>query len=346
MRDDSAVAELFEIAASTAPLQERAQGLVERLEHWLPIDATWLALSDPRSDVYTTIGSTGLEGSVLTYLDRPAVAQEIQRAGLNRNQAPVSLAELPVAADDLPTWADCLIPAGFRNGLGVPLFETGGPYLGMLTLFFGGRQPLSGALRERVGQLSPVIARGVSPLRSLLATARIVQGATSGAVLFRDGTVSPLPGLEDHALLVADSPVVGIARDGLLAGQVYRSFLWPAGEGPRPTSHLRLTVLAATEVPLFVLGTLLVTPRAECRGLTPRELQVLGLLVDGRSNQQIAKNLSVAARTVATHVEHLLAKLDAPTRTAAAVLAEREGCYVPASPDAPPATRHHSTGGR
>ena len=263
MRDDWAVAELFEIAASTAPLQERAQGLVDRLEHWLPVDATWLALSDPGSNVYATIGSTGLERSVLTYLDRPAVAQEIQRAGLNHNQAPLSLAELPIAADELPTWADCLVPAGFRDGLGVPLFEVGGPYLGMLTLFFGGQEPPSGVLRDRIRQLSPVIARGVSPLRSLLATARLVQGATSGAVLFRDGTVSPLPGLpgrEDHALLVADSAVVGIARDGLLAGQVYRSFLWPAPEGPRPLSHLRMTVLGASEVPVFVLGTLLVSP--------------------------------------------------------------------------------------
>ena len=93
-----------------------------------------------------------------------------------------------------------------------------------------------------------------------------------------------------------------------------------------------MTVLAAAEVPAFVLGTLLVTPRVDCRGLTPRELQVLGLLVDGRSNQQIAKRLAVAPRTVAAHMEHLLNKLEAPTRTLAAVRAEREGCYVPPRP--------------
>ena len=75
----------------------------------------------------------------------------------------------------------------------------------------------------------------------------------------------------------------------------------------------------------------LVTPDADCRGLTPRELQVLGLLVDGRSNQQIARSLAVAPRTVAAHVEHLLDKMEAPTGTLAAVRAEREGCYVPSS---------------
>jgi DNA-binding NarL/FixJ family response regulator len=52
--------------------------------------------------------------------------------------------------------------------------------------------------------------------------------------------------------------------------------------------------------------------------------------VDGCSNQQIARSLAIAARTVAAHVEHILHKLEVPTRTLAAVLAEREGCYVPA----------------
>jgi DNA-binding NarL/FixJ family response regulator len=90
-----------------------------------------------------------------------------------------------------------------------------------------------------------------------------------------------------------------------------------------------MTALAATELPAFVLGALLMTPDVDARGLTPRELQVLGLLVDGRTNQQIARRLAVAPRTIAAHVEHLLDKLEAPTRTLAAVWAEREGCYVP-----------------
>ena len=92
-----------------------------------------------------------------------------------------------------------------------------------------------------------------------------------------------------------------------------------------------MTVLAAPDVPPFVLGALLVTPDAECRGLTPRELEVLGLLVAGRSNQQIAGRLAITPRTVAAHVEHILHKLNVPTRTEAAVRAERDGCYIPST---------------
>ena len=57
---------------------------------------------------------------------------------------------------------------------------------------------------------------------------------------------------------------------------------------------------------------------------------MLGLLVEGSSNQEIAQMLVVAQRTVAAHLEHILGKLEAATRTLAAVRAERDGLYVPA----------------
>ena len=49
--------------------------------------------------------------------------------------------------------------------------------------------------------------------------------------------------------------------------------------------------------------------------LTPRERQVAALVAEGLSNRQIAERLAVAKRTVDTHVEHILAKLDFTSRT-------------------------------
>ncbi|MGK5173026.1 response regulator transcription factor [Geodermatophilus sp. CPCC 205761] len=94
---------------------------------------------------------------------------------------------------------------------------------------------------------------------------------------------------------------------------------------------MRVTALAAPDdVPAVLCGVVLLSPVSDLHGLTPRELEVLGLLVDGYSNHEIARTLVVAPRTVAAHLEHLLVKLGAPTRTLAAVRAEREGLYVPA----------------
>lgn len=59
--------------------------------------------------------------------------------------------------------------------------------------------------------------------------------------------------------------------------------------------------------------------------LTPRELEVLTLLADGLSNRRIAKRLEISEHTVKFHVNSLLLKLDADTRTAAVVTAARLG---------------------
>ena len=57
----------------------------------------------------------------------------------------------------------------------------------------------------------------------------------------------------------------------------------------------------------------------------------MGLLVDGLSNAQIAALFRITERTVATHVEHILAKLRVSSRALAAAVASREGLFVPHS---------------
>jgi predicted ATPase/DNA-binding CsgD family transcriptional regulator len=58
-------------------------------------------------------------------------------------------------------------------------------------------------------------------------------------------------------------------------------------------------------------------------GLTPRELEVVRLLVDGQSDRQIGERLFISHRTVMTHITHILAKLEVESRTAAATFAVR-----------------------
>jgi DNA-binding CsgD family transcriptional regulator/tetratricopeptide (TPR) repeat protein len=65
--------------------------------------------------------------------------------------------------------------------------------------------------------------------------------------------------------------------------------------------------------------------RPTLAGLTPRELEVLGLLVEGRSNRQIAEQLFISAKTASVHVTNLLAKLGVHSRLEAAATARRLG---------------------
>jgi DNA-binding NarL/FixJ family response regulator len=60
-------------------------------------------------------------------------------------------------------------------------------------------------------------------------------------------------------------------------------------------------------------------------GLTPRELDVLRLLVEGRSDREIGEALFIGTRTVQTHVANLFAKLGVNARAEAAAVAVRRG---------------------
>jgi DNA-binding NarL/FixJ family response regulator len=59
--------------------------------------------------------------------------------------------------------------------------------------------------------------------------------------------------------------------------------------------------------------------------LTPRELEVLEVLATGARNHEIARRLGMSEKTVRNHVSQVLAKLQVPDRTAAALRAREAG---------------------
>jgi DNA-binding CsgD family transcriptional regulator/tetratricopeptide (TPR) repeat protein len=69
--------------------------------------------------------------------------------------------------------------------------------------------------------------------------------------------------------------------------------------------------------------------RAHPLGLTRREHEVLDLIVDGRTNAEIARQLFISVKTVDHHVSAVLAKLGVPDRNAAATRAARLGVAGP-----------------
>src|SRR3954471_14931066 len=155
--------ELAEIADSASPLPERAEGMLERLRRLVPFDAAWLALADPMSSRYTSLASTDLDESTLQYLSGPEMARDIEVTHTDRGRPPLSPSDLPCPAAELPTWAECFIPAGFHEALGVALFDGGERHVGHLALLFGSKQPPAPVMRRRLHQLVPILARGIDP---------------------------------------------------------------------------------------------------------------------------------------------------------------------------------------
>jgi DNA-binding NarL/FixJ family response regulator len=79
-----------------------------------------------------------------------------------------------------------------------------------------------------------------------------------------------------------------------------------------------------SEEPSAVLAREILAPDGR-EELSKREFDVLGLLALGRSNKQIARELSITPNTVKTHVSSILGKLGAESRTQAAL-------YLPGGP--------------
>ncbi len=71
-------------------------------------------------------------------------------------------------------------------------------------------------------------------------------------------------------------------------------------------------------MPAFLMGK----DREEM--LTAREREILQLLADGMSNADVAQRLFISQETVKSHVRHILAKLEADTRTHAVAIALRD----------------------
>lgn len=318
------------ITALPGDVADRVPELLHTLHRLVPYQGSVLQVLNPELREFETLGGAGYGEPVLAYLRSSEHYHEMELLGMDRDRPPMCVRDAPVPPAELASWAEHLEPAGFREGIGITLFSSDGRHLGLLSMHTDDPAHPSDAARDFLGILAPLIADAVDPMRSLVTLSRIVSDAQAGVVLTRAGNVMPIPGLPGHPLLARGSTVSEVAAASLTEGGGYHSFLCPHRPAGGSEGHVRITVLPCpTTAPLHLRAIVLTSPPGDLRGLTRRELEILGLLVDGWSNQRIASRLVIAQRTVAAHVEHILSKLSAPSRTLAAVRALRLGLYVP-----------------
>jgi DNA-binding NarL/FixJ family response regulator len=123
--------------------------------------------------------------------------------------------------------------------------------------------------------------------------------------------------------------LVGSPRDrSRLRSQLDESSVTIVGEFP--------SVAAARRAEVDADGILLAADEASdeeqleplAEPLTPRELEVLALVAEGRSNKAIAEALGISDQTVKFHVASITGKLGATNRTESVRLAVRQGLIV------------------
>ena len=124
----------------------------------------------------------------------------------------------------------------------------------------------------------------------------------------------------------------------LAVADVYQAMREPRPHRPALTptaaaTQLRAEVKAgrldadAVEAVLGAAGHRVLRRPEGSAGLTPREVEVLRLLVRGLPNRGIAEQLVITPKTVENHVEHIYAKIEASNRAGASLFAMRHGLF-------------------
>lgn len=175
-------------------------------------------------------------------------------------------------------------------------------------------------------------ALAFSALREQLARAETEPGTAQAAVAIdaRRGTLRSLSPAASRLLreyFGTDSAGAGRLPEAL-AGWLAAARVASAGDAPRGPLVVRnpggqLTVSTAAlrpEETLLLLRESRAAPPPSgepLATLSPREAEILGWISEGKRNSEIATILGISLRTVEKHVEHILDKLGAETRSAA-----------------------------
>ena len=135
----------------------------------------------------------------------------------------------------------------------------------------------------------------------------------------------------ERALEAERIPTLALVRDEETALEALRAgasgVLLRAADGERLLAAAHAVAQGVGVLEPALLRSLVAARAApaDSLSLTPRETEVLNLLAEGLSNKLVAERLKISEHTAKFHVNAILNKLGAETRTEAVVLAARRG---------------------
>lgn len=307
-------------------LSDRALEISTLIRDLVKCSAFNLTAWDPlsRTHKHHTLAHAGYTDEVLAHVNDAFVAENPAFAIAHRDD-PRSLRWRDYQSDwnlwfpDTLTAREYLIPSGFHEGSTMCLRLPSGRYVGALHMNWNSASSATDTRRETTERFRPVLAELCDHLRlpSILAEGlgdgvfALVMSLNGAVCEFRTRAVGPHLG-ENGALRRLLLQTLG--------SRTPRQFLWPDEDGichQVNVTPCRREMALITEQPI-----------PWPYDLTYREIEVLHLISTGLSNSQIAEQLSVARRTVSTHVEHILAKMNCFSRSQLAARAILEGLML------------------
>jgi DNA-binding NarL/FixJ family response regulator len=311
------------VVASGASMEERARDAVDELQKLIPMENALLSYFAPSSGTRTAIVNNGYSDRLVACLNGNTYQAElVEPFALPNNGWPVRENDLPVDPMSLRCVSEHFRPEGLYNGLMCALVTSDSRYVGFLDMSSRDHNGPSDEACAVIGHLAPTLAILVDPLQSARRLAATLDHRATAVGFLPDGQAVSLQGAPVPEALTSQATALHEAlRKALAGGRPSTAFLWPE----TASSWYRCRAFRCHDG-TFVVGVMPPDPSLE---LTRRELEVLTCLTEGRANAEIADKMYITVRTVKAHVEHILAKLGVPSRTAAVVRAMADGLRLP-----------------
>ena len=215
-----------------------------------------------------------------------------------------------------------------------------------------------GTIRVLVAASSAVVRAGLEALIASNPALEVVGRAADAAALERNARIlrpdvvlfevephddDPMASLEPLLAGRADTPALVVLADDARGGWTAEALrAGVRGVLPREATAGEIVaavgaaatglVVLSSDLAEALLPTLSSTARAlpptPIQALTPREVEVLGMLAEGLGNKIIARRLGISEHTIKFHVGSIFAKLNASSRTEAVTIGARQGLIM------------------
>lgn len=266
---------------------------------------------DPVLRRHRTVASDGYRDDALALMD--AHFHEDPRFPVVRSQGrPLRMCEIRPDERCGTMFDEVIHPAGFTDGISVGL-AVGGRYVGSLHA-----STASGGVDDETASILRLLSADLSclvdPLDGVLVD---VSPEERGAFAWSppDGRSVALTPSCRPSLVSSGSPLAALLDPAS----------WPSRVGRHMLVVARGELLAVEARPVGRWIVVEHRPPVAPAGLSLRELEVLAALATGATNRMAARSLGVGERTVATHVEHVLTKLNVGNRAGAVAFAVSVG---------------------
>jgi two-component system, NarL family, response regulator YdfI len=171
--------------------------------------------------------------------------------------------------------------------------------------------------------LTTLLISDVEIVGSAVRPATIAPAIEADVILLEQEAIAQLTDIEiPIVMLVEESSAIA---EYLQAG--IRSILPNDVSAEELTEAIKATAAGLTVLhPDFVQGLFAPIARVpEPVPLSPREIEVLGMLAEGLGNRAIAQQLNLSEHTVKFHISSIFSKLEVSSRTEAVIMGARQG---------------------